>query len=294
MTPAADPGVALCADDYGIAPGTSRGIRALLAAGRLSGTSCLVLSPHWNGEAPALRGLAPEADIGLHLAFTDFSPLGAMPRLAPRGTLPSIRALVVAAYRRRLDAAEIGQEVDRQFAAFAQAMGRAPDYVDGHQHVHQLPVIRDKLVERMRKHAPRAALRICDEPLGAIFRRGVAVPRAMAISLLGRGLRRLADRAGIASNRRFTGVRDFDEAVPYRTLFRRYLFESPAGLAIMCHPGHPDDALRALDPVVATREDELSYFAGDEFPADLAAAGLRLVRFTALCRAWPRTSCGSG
>lgn len=284
MTPNAVMPVALCADDYGIAPGTSRGIRELLGAGRLSGTSCLVLSPHWRAEAPALRALAPDADIGLHLAFTDFPPLGAMPRLAPQGRLPCIRDLVIAAYRGRLDAAEIGQEADRQFDAFARAMGRAPDYVDGHQHVHQLRVIRDQVIDRMRKRAPRAALRICDEPLGAIYRRAVAPPRAMAISLLGRGLRRLADRAGIASNRRFTGVRDFDEAVPYRTLFRRYLFAPPAGLAIMCHPGHPDDALRALDPVVATREDEYAYFAGDEFPADLAAAGLRLVRFTVLCR----------
>ncbi|MCC7046703.1 MAG: ChbG/HpnK family deacetylase [Alphaproteobacteria bacterium] len=286
--------IAVCADDYGIAPGTSRGIRELLAAGRLSGTSCLVLSPHWRDEAPALRGLAADADIGLHLAFTDFSPLGAMPRLAPQGKLPGIAALVLAAYRGRLDAAEIGQEVDRQFAAFAQAMGRAPDYVDGHQHVHQLPVIRDRMIERMRKHAPRAALRICDEPLGAIFRRAVAPFRAAVIAAMGGGLRRAADAAGIAGNRRFTGVRSFAEREPYRALFRRYIADAPPGLAIMCHPGHPDDSLRALDPVVATREDELSYFAGDEFPADLTAVGLSLVRFTALCRGSPRTSSGFG
>lgn len=275
--------VAVCADDYGIAPGTSRGIRELLAAGRLSGTSCLVLSPHFRDEAPALRALGADADIGLHLAFTDLAPLGSMPRLAPGGRLPGVRAVILTAYRGRLDAAEIGQEIDRQFDAFEQAMGRPPDYVDGHQHVHQLPVIRDALLDRLRARAPQAALRVCDERLGAIFRRAVAPLRAMAIAVLGRGLRRRADAAGIAGNRHFAGVRDFDEPVPYRALFRRFVFEPQPGLAIMCHPGHPDDALRALDPVVATRAEELAYFAGDDYPADLAEAGLRLVRFTRLC-----------
>jgi len=155
-------------------------------------------------------------------------------------------------------------------------------------------MIREALLDQMRARAPGAALRVCDERLGAIYRRAVAPVRASAIAPLGRGLRRLADAASIPSNRHFAGVRDFDEPLPYRTLFRRYLFEPAPGLAIMCHPGHPDDALRALDPVVATRADELSYFAGDEFPADLAEAGMKLVRFTALCREWPRTSSASG
>jgi hypothetical protein len=285
---------ALLADDYGLAPGVSRGIRELLAAGRLSGASCLVLSPHWRAEAPALRALTADADLGLHLALTEFAPLGPMPHLASAGRLPGVAHLVARAYGGRLDAAEIGREIDRQFDAFAQVIGRPPDYVDGHQHVQQLPVIREALLDRLRRSAPGAALRICDEPLRAIFRRAVAPPRALAISLLGRGLRKLADRAGIASNRRFAGVRDFGEAVPYRTLFRRFVSDAPPGLAIMCHPGHPDAALRALDPVVATRAEEFAYFAGDDFPADLAEAGLRLVRFTTLCRAWRQTSCGTG
>lgn len=277
-------GFALLADDYGIAPGTSRGIRELLAAGRLSGTSCLVLSPHWRQAAPTLRAMAAQADVGLHLAFTDFPPLGPMPRLAPGGRLPGLGRLAPAALAGRLDAGEIGGEIDRQFDAFEAGLGRPPDYVDGHQHVHQLPLIRTQLLDRMRRRAPGAALRIADEPIAAIMRRRVAWPRALAISLLGRGLRRLADRAGIASNRRFAGVRGFADRRPYRVLFRRFLAGAPAGLAVMCHPGHPDDALRALDPVVATRAEELAYFAGDSFPADLAEAGMRLVRFTALCR----------
>lgn len=280
--------IALLADDYGIAPGVSQGIRELLRAGRLSGTSCLVLSPHWKDEAPALRGLEAWADIGLHLTFTDFAPLGAMPALAPGGKLPGLGELILSAYLGRLRREEIGDEIDRQLDAFEQAMGRPPDYIDGHQHVQQLPVVRDLLVERLKHRLPPdTALRVCHEPFAAIRRRGVAVLRAAVIAAIGRGLRDLADAESIPSNRHFTGVRDFTERDPYRTLFRRYVSGAPSGLAIMCHPGYPDDALRQVDPVVDTRSGELAYFAGAEFAEDMAAAGVTLSRFTALCRMPP-------
>ncbi len=280
--------IALLADDYGIAPGVSRGIRELLQAGRLSGTSCLVVSPHWKDEAPALRGLDAWADIGLHLAFTDLAPLAPMPRLAPNGRLPSLGKLILAAYLGRLDAEEIGQEIDRQLDAFAQAMGRPPDYIDGHQHVQQLPGVRELVLDRMKHRLPPGtALRVCHEPFSAIRQRGIAVMRASIISAIGGRLRAMADENAIAFNRRFAGVRDFTERQPYRELFRRYIAEPPHGLAIMCHPGYPDDALRQVDPVVDTRPGELAYLAGSEFTEDLAAAGATLSRFTALCRMPP-------
>ncbi|MFX7329301.1 ChbG/HpnK family deacetylase, partial [Acinetobacter baumannii] len=47
----------------------------------------------------------------------------------------------------RLDASALRDEIATQCALFEDATGRAPDYVDGHQHVHQLPQIREALVE---------------------------------------------------------------------------------------------------------------------------------------------------
>lgn len=274
MTP-----IALLADDYGIAPGTSRGIRELIEHGRLSGTSCLMVSPHFAADAPALRPLADKAAIGLHLAFTDFAPLGSLPGLAPQGRLPGLVALIFRAYLGRLDAREIGQEIDRQLDAFERAFGRPPDYVDGHQHVHQLPTIREALVERFRTRLPGSTvLRVCDERFATIRRRGVQLFRSAVIAAMGAGLRRLADAQGIATNRHFSGVRSFTEREPYRALFQRYVAVAHRGLAIMCHPGHPDSELRALDPVVGTRADELAYLLSGDFRTDLDAAGVRLGR----------------
>ena len=270
----------LGADDYGVSPGVGAGIRELLEQRRLSATSCLVVSPHFAAEAPALRGLRHDADIGLHLALTQFAPLGAMPRLAPNGKLPDTDRLILLALCGRLNASEIGREIDRQIDAFEHALGRAPDYVDGHHHVQQLPVVRETLLARYGTRLPAGtALRVCAEPFGAILRRGVASSRALVISALGRGLRRRAGAAGVPANRRFAGVRDFTEAASYRDLFRRFIAGSPRGLAVMCHPGHPDAALAALDRVTDPRQGEYDYLAGEEFPQDLAAAGLRLGRF---------------
>ena len=48
----------------------------------------------------------------------------------------------------------------------------------------------------------------------------------------------------------------------------------------MCHPGRPDAELAEIDTVTESRADELAYLSGPEFPADLAAAGCRLVRMS--------------
>jgi chitin disaccharide deacetylase len=214
----------LCADDYGVAPGVSAAIRALLAARRLSATSCLVVSPHWKDEAPALRALGATADIGLHLALTQFKPLGAMPSLAPAGQLPGVGGLMLRAYSGRLDRAEIGQEIDRQLDAFEAAMGRPPDYVDGHHHAQQLPVVRDALLERYRTRLPKGTfVRVGAEPPGAILRRGVAPLRAGVIAAIGAGFGARVAAVGVSHNRRFSGVRSFTERTPYRDLFRRFI-----------------------------------------------------------------------
>lgn len=268
--------IILCADDYGIAPGVSRAIRDLIARRVLSATGCMTAGPWWPEEGVSLRPLAGLADIGLHITLTDQAPLGAMPRTAPGGTLPGLGALMAAAYRGRLDGDEVAAEIDRQIARFAAVMGAAPAFLDGHQHVHQLPVVRDLVIRRAR--ASGAYLRYASEPLPAILRRGVSVVRAATISVMGAGLRRRGRQAGIWGNSVFRGVRDFTQQESYPALFPRYLERPVPGMMVACHPGLVDDALRAVDPVTDPREGEYRYFMDDAFARDLAAAGVRVVR----------------
>lgn len=268
----------LCADDYGLAPGVSRAIARLIAAGRLSATSCMTLMPAWREHAAALRPLADKADIGLHLTLTDFPPLAAMPGLAPGGRLPTLGRLLAQALLGRLPQDEILAEFERQLHAFEQAMGRPPAFLDGHKHIQQFPGVRDAVVTlwQRRLRSSGAWLRIADDFVAAD---GI---KSLPIALLGRGLRRRAARAGIPTNDRFSGIYDLTDRVPYAALFERFV-AGRAGpgqrLLVMCHPGEVDAELAAADTLTAQRETELRFLEGPDFPPLLARHGLALGRF---------------
>lgn len=266
----------LCADDYGLAPGVSRAIAALLAAGRLSATGCMTLTRFWPDHAAALRPLAGQADIGLHLTLTDFAPLGPLPHLAPQGRLPTLPQLLMGALLRRLPAAEVAAELERQLDAFEQHLGRPPAFLDGHKHVQQFPVVRETVIDLWQRRLRGAGtwLRIGDRPLLAAGLKG------LAITGLGRGLRRRAVQAGISANDRFSGIYDLTDRVSYATLFERFLADIADGQRplIMCHPGEVDAELIAVDPVTVAREAERRFFAGPDFLPLLQRYGLTLSR----------------
>ncbi len=270
----------LCADDYGISPGVGRGIRALAAAGRLSATSCMTVFPEWRDEAPRLAEVSDRIGIGLHLTLTDHAPLGPMPRLAPGGRLPALGRLIRLAHTGRLDRTEIAGEIARQLDAFEAAIGRSPDFVDGHQHVHVLPTVRDAVLELFegRLDPRRSWLRSCVEPTARILRRRVDASRALVIASLARPLHRHAARSGIPGNRGFAGVTSFRPGRSAEADFGAYLRYSGPRPLVMCHAGEPDDVLARRDPIVAARADEFRFLAGDRFAELLDEHGLQLVR----------------
>ena len=270
--------ITLCADDYGLAPGVGRAIRALIEAGRLQATGCMTGSPHWPDEAIALKALEGKAQFGVHLTLTDQHPLGQMPRLAPHGKLPSVGTIIKQALTRRLDREEITAELERQVDAFETAMGRAPDFLDGHHHVHQLPVVRDVVLDlwRRRLHPTGGWVRSCWENPLAILARGVDPVRAGIIALLGLRLRRMLKAAGAPHNRSFRGVYDFSGKVAYSDLFRRFTRSPAPRTLVMCHPGEVDDALKACEWLTGQREVEYRFLASDDCLTSLRERGIAL------------------
>lgn len=271
--------ITLCADDYGLAPGVSDAILALIDQGRLQATGCMTGSPHWPHAAPLLRRLEGKADVGVHLTLTDQTPLGAMPDLAPNGRLPSLPALLKRAVTRRLDRAEIAAELERQLDSFEEHFGRAPDFLDGHHHVHQLPVIGEVVLDLWRRRMKgRGWVRCCVEPLPAILRRGVDPFRAGVISSLGQGFRRRLEALGVPHNTSFRGVYDFSGRVPFDTLFRRFTDAPGPRALMMVHPGMVDAALQAADCLTYQREVEYTFLASDACALSLADRRISLRR----------------
>jgi predicted glycoside hydrolase/deacetylase ChbG (UPF0249 family) len=127
-------------------------------------------------------------------------------------------------------------------------------------------------------------LRLADEIMSVIWRRGLARSRSVIATMLSGSSRRRAQAMGLRLNTHFAGLYDFTPDLVYRDVVRAYIAGAPAGLAIMSHPGHIDAELAAFDSTVDSRPRELAYFIGRDFPADLADAGMTLARFTAICR----------
>lgn len=269
--------VVLCADDYAMTPGVSRGILDLARAGRISATSAMAASPHWPRLAQDLIAADVKIGLGLHLTLTWGRPLGPMPSLAPDGRLPPLKTLVWQSLLGRLAPAEIAAEIGRQLDAFERAAGRSPDFVDGHQHVHTLPVIRAALIETLRRRgfSSRTWLRDPGERLAAILQRGAA-RKALVVSALSAGFDIDAIKAGFATNAGFSGFSDFDAAADEERNFARYLTALGPRPLVMCHPGYVDGP-DGLDDLVEARARELDYLRSARFAALLAERRIQLV-----------------
>jgi hypothetical protein len=276
--------VCLCADDYGLTAGAGTAIRDLVARARISAVSCMSISRHWPAEAPLLRPLAAGVQVGLHFTLTDDTPLTPMPRLAPSGRLPSLGRLLGLALAGRVDRREVADELDRQIARFAEHWGRLPDFLDGHQHVHQFPVVRDAIIEifAARLLPGGAWMRFAATACPDLLRFLGGAPRAIVINGAGLGFRRRATRAGIWGNRRFRGVRLLRPDRQLAASFTRLLDRIEPGTLAMCHPGLPDDGPEARDGTMAARAEEYAFLASDAWPAALAARGLALGPLTKL------------
>ncbi|MFG1345676.1 ChbG/HpnK family deacetylase [Xanthobacter autotrophicus DSM 431] len=267
--------VVLCADDYAIAPGVSEAIRQLIAARRINATSVMTVFDGLKEEADALKAAARDmgASIGLHVTLTGtFAPLTAG-MAGPLGTFPALSALLVAALTRRLDPKAVAAEVEAQFLAFAEAFGGPPDHVDGHQHVHVLPVVRRAVLAATARHAPKAWLRDVTPAKGAL--NGFDF-KGRLIGSFARGFARDAARLSLVTNSGFGGAYDFSAGHDFAALLTHFLKGVPEGGLVMVHPGRVDDPLTARDPLTHQREVEYEVLRGEGMRVILDAADVRL------------------
>lgn len=265
--------VIVCADDFGMEPSVDEGIVELSRLGRLSATSCLVDAPEFAQSAATLKDLP--IDLGLHLNFTE--SLGLPGLFLPHGKL------VALAYTRRLHVAGVRRQIDSQLDRFERHVGRAPDFVDGHLHVHQLPVIREALVDALVRRYPKARPWLRNTTPGTL---DPALPfmqrfKPRVIAALGAApLFKLASLAHFKFNSGFLGVYDFERShPPYPVLLDAWLRHATPGMLLMTHP-----AKRFARGVAfgTDRVEEYRTLSGEIFAALLATYHLKVSRMTTL------------
>lgn len=260
--------ILLIADDFGISEGVSDGIAQLGKAHRISGTSALVTLARWPQDGRRLADLRNDMAVGLHINLTLGAPLGPLPKLAPGGILPPIGVLARKSVAGRLDHAELDGEISRQLARFTEITGHKPDFIDGHQHVHALPVVRDALISAiMRFYGAtrfKPLVRVPTDSLSTLLARPRARSKALVLAALAAGFAKRLGTAGLPFNDSFGGVTGFGSSTAD---VQRDLSSSLVGAGrlhlVMCHPGVPSDELAAIDPITTRRAAELDVLSLD-------------------------------
>lgn len=242
--------VIFCADDFGMSNAVDTGIIRLAKQGRLSAASCLTEGPTFCAGAPDLAQTGIQ--LGLHLNFTEALPshsASPQPDKSQQLYLP-LSVLIRRAYLRQLDRGIVAKQVGRQLDRFEAAFGRAPDFVDGHQHIHQLPVIRDVLLDTLKQRYGHGGLPWLRNTRSISLVGQAARYRLKAAIIQGLGSATLVQRTrrqGFRRNARFAGVYDFQGGeTAYRTLLSDWLPRMADRDLLMCHPAayaDPDDPM---------------------------------------------------
>ena len=233
--------IVICADDFGLNPAVDDGILQLAQQRRLSATSCLVQGPSFAAGVNAVR--TSGLQLGLHLNFTE--------SLGCPGLYLPVSALIVRSWLRQLDPRQLREQIVRQLDCFETMVGRPPDFVDGHQHIHQFPQIRSLLLDELHTRYAGALPWLRYTHAGNLtgLSTGLRI-KAHIIQALGAGaFAQRARRRAFPLNRRFLGVYDFQggQAV-YLRLLQNWLAHAGDGDLIMCHPASQalaDEALGA-------------------------------------------------
>lgn len=271
----------LCADDYGMSPGVNRAIRELIEKKRLNATSVMVVGAAIDrAEIDGLMQAVsanPNCAIGLHATLTaPFAPLTMHFQPLDGGQFLPLGRLLRASLLRRLDPEIAQAELLAQIAAFKQLFARAPDYIDGHQHVQLFPQIRDAFLAAVKEVAPNAWVRQCGRSLPLSQR--LDSPKALLLDTLSATFGEKAAREGIAFNPGFAGAYDMVRGRDFSDAMQGFLTGLPEGGLIMCHPGFVDEILIGLDNVTHQREREFAFLNSDDFPLLLSANNVTLDR----------------
>lgn len=220
------------ADDFGLAPGVNRGIRAARLHGIVRSTSVIVNLPQFAESVRELRAV-PDIGIGLHLNLTQGTPVSAardVPSLVDaQGMLQGDHDDIAA--RWTLD--DVRRELGAQVELF-RSTGLPLGHLDSHKHIHRHLKVLEVVIDLARSlHLPVRPLH-----------------------------RDRLDAAGIASPERYVDDVFFAPDGPDR-LMERLLALSAGVSEFGCHPGYADDILRQRSVWVEERERELRLFTAD-------------------------------
>ena len=229
----------ICADDYGLSPAVSEGIIELLAERKVSAASCMMIGSGVPTAMENLMELETQFDAGLHLVLTDSKPLTQLYQksglVGGDGRFHNFQKLMINAYKGRVDPKALAGEIGAQLSLFESYTGRNPYYIDGHQHIQQLPTVRDcvaQAAEKIRATGSNIYVRVARLPLSWILTKGLEFScrymlNAALINSPGICTARTLSRKQVAHNRFLLGYYNYLNVGEFSQIFSWYLTVRP-------------------------------------------------------------------
>eukprot|EP00794_Sanderia_malayensis_P014005 gene14005-15463_t len=150
--------VTIVSDDFGYCVDRNRGIIECFKSGHITKTSLLVNAFATEKAVRDFKNLElqdSELKIGLHLNLTEGRPVSDIRKIPSlvnnSGFLHGKFGLREKICKQEVNLEEVELEIAAQIQYFKELLGYFPSYVDGHNHVHVLPFIRQAFVLILQK-----------------------------------------------------------------------------------------------------------------------------------------------
>lgn len=268
MNQAATRALTLCADDFGQSTEINQGILALLSLNRIAAVSVMSQGPAWVVGAPALKVHHQTADIGVHLNLTH--------RFDRHTYMRPLAAWLMSAPLAWVDRQAVRDSFRQQIDLFVKHLGRLPDYLDGHQHVHAFAVIREILVEVIDEYWQANSKPWVRAPDQLIDNGRVPI-KAWVLRMATRGFSAHLENAGLRYPAGFAGLYALTPSANFPDRMAGWLRQLPDGTLMMVHPGEQGSDIS--DPIRDARYVELQYLQSLQFADRLHSSGVHLARF---------------
>lgn len=278
------------ADGYGFTPGVNEGIVRTLEAGLVRSTSC---TPNFGflGEVGNVARRFPDVSFGIHFNLSVGMPVcfpNKVPSLVNEDGCFWGASLLEMIVQKKINRDDVVRELTAQAALLADS-GLPMSHWDGHQNKHLYPLFFDSAME-VAKHFNIAAVRTHRRLLytnngpitfGGQIRYYALHPKRALTHIGGRYRALQARQNGFRMADRLITPGYVDSSHKSAKSFWQSLAKTlPTGISeVYCHPGFPDDLLRANAKYVDERAMEVEVLTDGHLKGIFEQEGIEIINF---------------
>lgn len=233
-------------DDLGFSSAVNQAVIQLAEKQRIHATSFMSLGEITQTEVSALDTL--NIEVGLHFDLTGLAQVG------------NLKQVLLKAYLGRFSTQELKHIINQQLDEFENKIGKVPSFIDGHQHVHQFPQIRQVLLECLEKRYINMI------PIRNTQTYQTELKAKIIYFLGGQALKKELLAKQWPHNASFAGIYSFNATrAQLQVLWNDWLKNASDDSVIMCHPALAESTWN--DEIYQARTLEYEWLMSDDFVA---------------------------